>query len=185
MSDSTKTDETRSSGPTVIASIYTDHQKWIHYTDGSVELVGSTKTITPGYKTGMKVKPNMPVKNYANDYTALHTVYWLQYKDFFSSPFPVEHKFLCRQYSRQRAEILDLKRQMEELRTEIRKPMPVLSEVGAIQAEGPPIALMLLATFLVVALGTIISIRVSDMFNRKGLEPRPTTPRPDVKPIAL
>jgi hypothetical protein len=119
MSGCIEPDETDSTEPTVIASVYTDHQKWIHYTDGSAKLIGSTKTVTPGYKTGMKVKPNMPVKNYSNDYNDLCAVYWLQYKNFFSSPFPVEHRFLCRQYSKQRAAIADLTKQVDALRAEL------------------------------------------------------------------
>jgi len=119
MSNHKEPDETPSVEPTVVASIFTEHQKWILRSDGSSQLIGSTKTVTPGYKTGMHVKPNMPVRNYANDYHDLTAVYWLQYREFFSSPFPTEHKFLCRQYSRQRATIENLTRQVDELRAEI------------------------------------------------------------------
>lgn len=141
--------------PSVIASIYTDHQRWIMRSDGSSQLIGSTKTVTPGYKTGMKVKPNMPVKNYGSDYHDLTAVYWLHYKNFFSSPFPAEHKFLCRAYSRQRAEIASLTKQIDELRTEVRT---VKVEKILVQVSDGWIAEAVLGSALIVLLAIILFI---------------------------
>ncbi len=167
--------------PTIIASVYTDHQKWIMRSDGSSELIGSTKTVTPGYKTGMKVKPNMPVKNYAADYHDLTAVYWLQYKEFFSSPFPTEHKFLCRAYSRQRAEIAGLTRQISELQLEVKglRTNKLIIEVEPIGNE----LTMLGLSFLALIIFSFSMLWISDYISRRdrlhAAKSRcPPTPRP-------
>lgn len=184
MCDYRKPDE--SAEPTVIVSIYTDHQRWIMRSDGSSQLIGSTKTVTPGYKTGMKVKPNIPVKNYGSDYNDLSAVYWLQYKNFFGSPFPIEHRFLCRQYSRQRSAIATLTRQINELRADIKELRTNEIAVNVNQTDSQLVPMGL--AFLIVFVFTILMMWVTDSISRhdrlRAYESRrPTTPRPPEAPL--